>query len=504
MINYKLINYCEFDKYAEKSYSLIHNEPTEKNLGDITQVNEKGIADFNMMTWGFPCTDISVAGKQKGFIDEDGNKTRSGLYYDGLRILKEKKPALSIIENVKGLTQKKFNAEFNQILSDLDETGYNNYWQVLNAKDYGIPQNRERVFIISVRKDLDNGKFVFPQGFDNGIRLKDILETEVDERYYISQEKTDKLIEQLKGKKIESADNKLNVVGNVGNTGHHGLDVYSETGIAPTLKARDYKDPIRIMQVGMLDIKGNEQVRRVYDSEGLSPTLNSMQGGNRQPKILEENELIQLGNIYPSNGQNGNIYSTEGVSPTISSGTTNTKGNGGIGSNNAPKILEDFYANRDIREYEEYSPTLRADRQGLKVIAGQIQPVDRDYNKKGLLRKEQFEVRKDDLSNAVLTNDRKNMCLIEYRIRKLTSLECFRLMGFDDDDFYILQENNISNTQIYKMAGNSIVVLVLYHILQELYKAMPYLLEDIKLSSFFSGIGAFEKAIKMLQQEVNK
>lgn len=185
-IPHRTVFYCEIDRYAAKSYSLIHGVPESLNLWDITKVDETKLPDFDLMTWGFPCTDISVAGKQEGFIDDDGNKTRSGLYYDGMRILKHKMPKYSIIENVKNLVGKKFQAEFKQILCDLDDAGYNSYWQVLNAKDYGVPQNRERVFIISIRKDLDNGQFKFPIGFDNGIRLKDLLEDEVDERYYIS------------------------------------------------------------------------------------------------------------------------------------------------------------------------------------------------------------------------------------------------------------------------------------------------------------------------------
>jgi len=96
-ISYELVNYCEIDKYAAKAYSLIHNESEDKNLGDITKVDETTLPDFDLMTWGFPCTDISVAGKQKGFIDENGNQTRSGLYYEGLRILQEKKPKYSIM-----------------------------------------------------------------------------------------------------------------------------------------------------------------------------------------------------------------------------------------------------------------------------------------------------------------------------------------------------------------------------------------------------------------------
>ena len=204
MKRWNLVNFCEFDKYAAESYCAVHKAPPELNLGDITKVDEKQIANFDMMTWGFPCQDISKAGKQRGFVDENGNQTRSGLYAEGVRILREKKPKISIIENVKALTGKKFQKEFAMILSDLEDAGYNNYWQVINAKDHGIPQNRERVFIVSIRKDIDNGKFKFPEPYDNGLRLKDMLDDNVEKKYYIDNDKTRKLISDL------IADGKLN------------------------------------------------------------------------------------------------------------------------------------------------------------------------------------------------------------------------------------------------------------------------------------------------------
>jgi len=414
-------------------------------LGDITLVNEKEIDDFNWMVGGSPCQDFSVAGKGKGAVwtckdckDDEGNdyqynplevhytkrdkcpkcnstnieKTRSSLVVEWLRILNEKKPNVAIYENVKNLVGKKHKYFFNLFIQELHEYGYNTYWKVLNAKNYGIPQNRERVYLIIIKKELDNGKFKFPKGFDNGIRLKDILEKEVDEKYYISQDKVDKLIKQLKDKE------------------------YSNT--------------------------------------------------------------VRIGN--------------------------------GIGSNNAPKILEDFYSNREVREYEEYVPTLRADRQGLKVVYG-CSTRTRSY----IEQPEQLEVRKDGLSNSITTVQKDSMALEisendvnmiglignngcehkvlhSYRIRKLIPLECWRLMGFDDEDFYIAQKGlnetfykgkDRSSSQLYKMAGNSIVVDVLYYIYLELYRAMPYLFEDIKLGSFFSGIGAFEKAIVRLQETIH-
>lgn len=365
MKKWKLINFCEFDKYAIQSYCVVHNVDESLNLGDITKVDEKEITDFDLMTWGFPCQDISIAGEQKGFVDEKGNQTRSGMYYEGLRILKEKKPKISIIENVKNLTSYKFKTEFETLLKDLDECNYNTYWKVLNAKDYKIPQNRERIFLVSIRKDIDNGKFKFPNGFKLIIKLKDILETNVDEKYYIN-------------KPYELVKEKTEVESNC-------------------------------KRIANVELNGHDYLKRVYDTDYCSPTL-----------------------------------------PT------------GTGGNHEPKILEDFYSNRDVREYKDYSPTLRADRFGLKVTDNP-----------------------------------------DKRVRKLTPTEYWRLMGFTDDDIKKCIDIGISNSQLYKQAGNSIVVDVLYYIFKEIYIAMPDIFNDLKVSSFFSGIGSFEKALDRFYKELS-
>lgn len=187
-IPYELVGYCEIDKYASKSYAAIHGVDETMNLGDITKIDETALPkDIDLITYGFPCQDISLAGKQKGLFNEDGTQTRSGLFFEALRLIETAQPRVAIAENVKNLTGKKFKEQFEIVLNSLEQAGYNNYWQVLNAKDYGIPQNRERVFIISIRKDIDTGLFKFPQGFPLELRLKDMLEDEVDEKYYLSE-----------------------------------------------------------------------------------------------------------------------------------------------------------------------------------------------------------------------------------------------------------------------------------------------------------------------------
>lgn len=184
-IPYNLLAYCEKDKSASKSYSLIHNVPESKNLWDVTTVDILDVVDrVDAIFYGFPCQDISAIGKQKGFFDENGKITRSGLFFEAARIIDDYKPKFAIAENVKALTTKRFTEEFKLVLETLEEMGYVNYWAVLNLKDYGSPQKRPRVFIISVRKDIDKG-FTFPEPIPLNINLLDILERDIDSKYYL-------------------------------------------------------------------------------------------------------------------------------------------------------------------------------------------------------------------------------------------------------------------------------------------------------------------------------
>lgn len=184
---FKVVNYCEIDKHASKAYSLIHGIEERKNLIDVTKINTDLLPnDIDILTYGFPCQDISNAGKQRGFTNENGELTRSGLFFEALRIIEDTKPKIAIAENVKALTTNKFKTEFKIVLDSLSEAGYINYAKILNAKNYGIPQNRERVFIISIRKDIEHG-FEFPQPYELKKRVKDLQETNVDDKYYLSE-----------------------------------------------------------------------------------------------------------------------------------------------------------------------------------------------------------------------------------------------------------------------------------------------------------------------------
>lgn len=224
-IPYELVGYCEIDPFASKAYSLLHGVPESMNFGDITKLNENSLPDnIDLITYGFPCQDISIAGLQKGLVDESGQKTRSGLFFDALRIIEHTQPQVAIAENVKNLTSKKFSKQFETVLNSLNEAGYNNYYRVLNAIDYEIPQNRERILIVSIRKDIDTGIFEFPESVELKKCLGDLLESEVPKKYFLTPEKL---------KSIEySSFNQVS-----------GATIQEWGGICKTLLARDYKDP---------------------------------------------------------------------------------------------------------------------------------------------------------------------------------------------------------------------------------------------------------------------
>lgn len=492
--NWKLVNFCEFDKYATSSYCAIHNENESKNLGDITKVDETKLEPFNMICGGSPCQDFSVAGKQKGSVwtckdcgheynpltvhwserdkcpccgSNNIEKTRSSLLVEYLRVIRANKPNFGMYENVKNIVGKQFKDTFKMFTDELDEYGYNVYWKVLNAKDYGIPQNRERVYLIFIKKELDNGKFTYPEPFDNGMRLKDVLEENVDEKFYISEDKVQRFLTNL-----NNEDALLYDACQVKREGKSRE--YND--FCPTLTARDYKDPRlvndnMVKQIGTISkCEGNwknPQVGRIYSTDGCSPTLNTCGGGSHEPKI------VQLGNVNPSGkGMNGNVFDENGLAPTL---TTN-KGEGNkIAIRQATKK---GYIECELGGVADLSYPESKTRRGRVQENGQICPT--------------------------ITATETGVCRIEspIRIRKLTPRECFRLMGFSDENFEAA-EKMVSNSQLYKQAGNSIVVDVLYYILVELYKAMPYLFDDLRLSSFFSGIGAFEIALNRLYEGIN-
>lgn len=317
-IDFEVADYVEIDKYAVASYNAINKTNFEPQ--DITKWDKDIEVDLIMS--GSPCQDFSLAGLGKG--GDKGSGTRSSLMYENIRIIEKLKPKYVIWENVKNLLSKKHIHNFNAYLEAMEELGYYSYYQVLNAKDYGIPQNRERVFTVSIRKDI-NKLFTFPPKQELKLKLKDLLEDEVDEKYYLS----------------------------------------------------------------------GEQIARIVDIEGLVSTV--MENHGTVTAILEgdTNRTICLNSKSGRNGIDGlqpsrkdRIYSSDGIACTIAT--------------------NDFYN-------PNYLVSL----------------------------------------------------ILPYKIRKLTPKECWRLMGFNDEDFEKAAKVN-SKTQLYKQAGNSIVVNVLMAIFNNL------------------------------------
>ena len=309
-VEYDLLNFCEFDKYAAKSYCAIHNVDESKNLGDITKVDETKLPkNLDILTYGFPCQDISLAGKQKGLFNEDGTRTRSGLFFEALRIIEGTKPKIAIAENVKNLIGKKFKEQFQIVLDSLERAGYNNYYQVLNAKDYGVPQNRERVFIVSIRKDIDNGLFEFPKPFPLMKRLKDVLEESVDEKYYL----TDPMVERL-----FTTSYQQNKYENC---------VTKEDGVVGTLCARDYKDPKCVQLDKKVIVREATKQGYAEAFEGDSINLEQPNSKTRRGRVGKQ------------------------VAQTLTTSPQQVVVE--------PVIVDDSYKSRDARIYGEVSPTLR-------------------------------------------------------------------------------------------------------------------------------------------------
>lgn len=410
---YELKGFSEIDKYAIKSYCAIHEIDENMNLGDISKINISKLPnDIDLITHGSPCQDFSVAGKQAGA--EKGSGTRSSLMWYTVDIVEKVKPKFVVWENVKNILSKKHKHNFDNYIKIMKQLGYNNYYQVLNAKDYGIPQNRERVYTISIRKDIDQYKFKFPEKEELKIRLKDILENKVDEKYYLSSEKIKKICNS------DFTQEKMRI---------------QEKNYCDTILARDYKDP-KCVQVATLDIKGHDSVKRVYSENGISPTLTNMQGGNRQPKVMVKNATKQ-----------GYIEAIEGDSINLAYPNSKTR-RGRVGH----QISQTLTVEDNMAVLE--TPYIAASR-GRN-------PENPNSRVAGEYLEQRLEVNRSGTTNFISTVQKDNYVVEEnIKIRKLTPKECWRLMGFTDNDFEKAKSTGNSNTQLYKQAGNSIVVKVL-------------------------------------------
>ena len=471
---FKLEGYriVEFDKYAIASYNAI-NETDFKPM-DITKVTASDLSITNtdkfeyILTYSFPCQDLSLAGKQKGM--KKGSDTRSGLLWEVERILDEcdELPQILLMENVPQVISSSNMNDFREWQLKLEKLGYTNYVSLLNAKDYGIPQNRNRCFMISF---LGQYSYKFPKPVELKLRLKDLLEGKVDEKYYLS----DKMIEYISssnekwtGNNDKSLVNKT--IASTLNTGEGHRRCDASNYIVPSLNNDDI-DLKAVRKYGIFDDeKGKHQAGSVWETDGLAPTLNTMQGGYRQ-SCIEIREATKKG------------YSKarEGDSVNLDQPNSKTR-RGRVGKGVAQTLTTS--CNQAVIE-----PKIM--RVGKSVSGGQRSEIISDAGISSCLSATDYKQPKQICIGQVSTRNSQagkvyspdgvsqTLCAgthgyamgnVEHnlRIRKLTPLECFRLMGFDDEDFYRAEKVN-SNTQLYKQAGNSIVVNVLEHIFEQLF-----------------------------------
>ena len=400
---HECVGFCEIDKYARASYKAIHNTEGEIELHDITAVSDESIRGFgsvDVICGGFPCQAFSIAGHRRGFED-----TRGTLFFEICRFASILRPKYLFLENVRGLLNHDGGATFETIIRTLDGLGYDVEWQVLNSKNFGVPQNRERVFII---------------GHLRGQRTRNVF--------------------PLSGESEQSdcQQSKIEIVGNTknpnGKSQGTGSVVYDSNGLIGTLCARDYKEPKQVaIPVLTLNRAEKRQNGRRFKTDGepmFTLTAQDRHG------VVVGNEIKKFGTIEPNFNQSGVVYETDGIAPTIRA----YQGGGLEPKIRVKEATKQGYAEAEIGDSVNLSHPNSKTRRGR--VGKQI-------------------------ANTLLTGESQGVVEPDFRIRKLTPRECWRLQGFPDWAFDKAQEVN-SNSQLYKQAGNSVTVNVISAIAKEL------------------------------------
>lgn len=358
---HKCIGFCEIDKFARASYKAIHNTEGEIELHDITTVTDdevRAIGPVDVISGGFPCQAFSIAGARRGFED-----TRGTLFFEIARFASILKPKYLLLENVKGLLNHDKGNTFETILSALDGLGYDVEWQVLNSKNFGVPQNRERVFII---------------GHLRGERTRNVF---------------------------------------------------------PLSRESQSISDQSVVKIGNVNPSGRGMNGEVYQADGLAPTLTTNKGEG-QKIAIKNNVIKQFGVLQPNYNNSGVVYDTDGIAPTIRAYQ---------GGNLEPKIRVKEATKQGYAE-EEVGDSINLSHPNSKTRRGRVGK---------------------QIANTLLTGESQGVVEPDFRIRKLTPRECWRLQGFPDWAFDKAQEVN-SNSQLYKQAGNSVTVNVIAAIAKEL------------------------------------
>lgn len=377
------VGYSEIDKHAIKLYSAWYND--ECNFGDITKIEAEKLPDFELLVGGFPCQAFSVAGKRGGF-----NDTRGTIFFDFARIMKAKKPKFAIFENVKGLLNHDGGKTYETMLRTLDELGYNAQWGILNTRFHGLPQNRERVYIVANLRERSSTKILFERGNGSADKMER-TENGIIGQFYNRKGKT-----------------------------HQDLGVISSEGHSPALLATTHKNP-RIVKIGSIGGKPC-QSDQVYSPSGVSVTLSAQNGGKGAMT-----GLYKIGNIDGLNTQYSRVYDSERVSATL-----NAQG-GGLG------------AKAGLYKVGVYIPESGKRHQGNEIHG------------------------KNSVCACLKTGGGGKMLSTggyPPKVRRLTPKECFRLQGFKDEMVELGYKLGISDTQLYKMAGNAVSIPVVEWVAQ--------------------------------------
>lgn len=404
---FELVAWSEIDENAIAAHNAIFPEDKSKNLGDISKIDWAKAPDFDLFTYSFPCQDISSAGKQSGF--EEGTGTRSSLLWECKKAIEAKKPRYLMMENVKALASAKFLPFLRQWQRWLHGQGYENFTQILNACDYEVPQNRERVFMISILRTDNNPypSYYFPKKLKLEKRIKHILEENVDESYYLSQKALEYFCRVNNDK-----------------THGHNFTPKGEEDIAFTVRCAS-----------------GQRVDDNFLKQAAEPKI---VGYTRDKKgVVEKRSLKDISNTvttFTGRGHNTEMYVAE------------------------PNVLRQ----ERTEQGKQIRKLFKGDK-GIKFNAG---------NKV-------FCPRTDGLSNTLSTNPKDNTlavpelrciegCMVDkngnrYRVRKLTPKECFRLMDVSDEDIKKMESSGVAKTNLYKLAGNSIVVSCMFHIFRKLF-----------------------------------
>jgi DNA (cytosine-5)-methyltransferase 1 len=529
----------EIDKYASKGYELIHGMTPH---GDITQVDEYDIPDHDLLVAGFPCQPFSQAGKRLGMTE-----TRGTLFFEIMRIASHKKPKMLLLENVKGLINHDKGNTLETILFAINECGYLVDFSLLNSKYFDLPQSRERVFFVckydpefkehepwtvekgktdviskAKKKYIQQGilktfNFDWPAQKSVNKRLRDVLEPSVDEKYYLSKEKTDNLIARLNKDKlqIDTDDDSLSSMSFEGNGLSPNVDASYHKGIGPSDLDKNRSRRVHIVEEPKIvhNIYGGfgEEEPRVFD---IAPTIRTSAGGGHIPSVLLPNWIPTKNDITRTvrTGGKESLSDKHNWDMIAEETGCSLRTRSYMGQEQQLEVREDNLSNT-ITSVQKDSmvvyPLTRARteegkearRNGNDPFQGKV-PAVRDDELVGtvtatqnleqqlleVVQNKQFSEDGEGISHCIDANYAKGTSIgdygkgrrthvvesPEYRIRRLTPKECMRLQGFPDQVTDILRANGISDAQIYKMAGNAVSTNVIKALALQL---KPYLVE---------------------------